>query len=200
MGENSAVWSSALTQRAAFYSSGYPDPVEVPLNLASPLGQLDVFTQGYPRCYAFRSDSLGSRGYSYMFNTVSQSQGHGPKVFAEERVASAVNLPLMQQFAQQNPGKIALCHYNFEVTLLTPEQSTTIFSPAHWVYFPGATLSSSINSAATVLTVSAPERFRAPNTDGTALTNDVVASCAGGWARSEAVGQRRVRRHQEHRG
>jgi hypothetical protein len=176
-GEDPGSWSSVLTQQPPWFSSAFPDPEEAPLGGVSPLSQLELLSPGQPQCFVFRYDFLGARGYPYVSNTVVQTAGYEPKMYAEEytRPVLSDDLPVCQQLAADKPTKMVVCHYNFCEIEIMQEPSSTNMSPAHWVYYPGATLTAAITPGSSSLAVDKTSSFRAPNNDGTSLGNDVIA-------------------------
>ncbi len=153
------LWDFSIDRQPAWYSSGYPDPEEVPVVPGRTLGTLDIFKSAQPRCFSFRSDYLSGLGYSIFSNTISQSYGHAPKLFAEERVVSAGNQPLMTQYALDRPEKLLLCHFNFKQIKIMQQPEFAEFFSGHWLYYPGSTLTASVSAGDTVLTVADAKNF-----------------------------------------
>ena len=141
-------------------TSGYPDPVEVPVATEYALSELDIFNSGQPTTFSFRDDYLGQQGYSVFKETISQSFGHGPKMFSEERVASIANQPFMAQYAVEHPEKMLLCHYNGKQIKVMRHTEFADFFPGHWLYYPGSSLSSGTSASATTITVDNSANFR----------------------------------------
>jgi hypothetical protein len=186
-------WDFSIDRQPAWYSSGYPDPEEVPVRTVRPLSQLDLFKSGQPVCFSFRSDYLSGKGYSIFSNTISQSYGHAPKMFAEERELSADNQPLMAQYALDCPEKMLLCHYNFKEIKIMQQAEFAGFFPGHWLYYPGSVLTNNMSAADTTLNVQSTANFIYKNSTGTAISNSILAlipldgSGARQWAQTEFV-------------
>lgn len=155
-------------------NSSTPDPAEVSVNTFQPLENLDIFNSGQPVCFSFRDDYLSGKGYSVFSNTISQSYGHAPKMFAEERVASADNQPLMVQYAEDRPEKMLLCHYNLKQIKIMQYEEFSDFFPGHWIYYPGSTLVDAVSAADTVLTVVSASNILAQDPVGV-TNNSVIA-------------------------
>lgn len=170
-----SLWNVELIREPHYHSSYYPDPDEIPLSLALPLDQLDIFQYGHPRVFSFRNDYLAQWGYDTFYSTVVQTQGAAPKCLAEERILSQQNLPQMQQFAIEHPEKIILNHFSFDGMMVNyvPE-SYDFFSKEHWCYYPGTYLEESLLPEDSIVNLVTASRFLAPNNDGTAYKNDVV--------------------------
>lgn len=168
-------WNLEMVRESQYHSSHYPDPEELPVALASPIDQLEIFRYGHPRVFSFRNDYLAQWGYEAFYSTVVQTQGAAPKCLAEERLPSQQNLPMMQRFAKEQPEKIILNHFGFDGQMLNfvPE-SYEFFSKEHWCYYPGTYLTEPLSKDDSVVNVITSSRFQAPNNDGTAFKNDVV--------------------------
>ncbi|MEA2068576.1 MAG: hypothetical protein U9P12_05195, partial [Verrucomicrobiota bacterium] len=169
-------WDFSIGREPTWFGSGYPDPEEVPVpanRLA--LGQLDIFQGGRPRCFSFRDDYLSARSYTVFSNTISQSHGHAPKMFSEERVVSIDNQPLMAQYALECPEKMLLCHYNLKEIKLMRHTEFADFSPGHWLYYPGSVLTHAVSETDTVLTVQDAANFQDLDPVGSPTNNSVVA-------------------------
>jgi len=171
--------------------SGYADPVEVPLYAERTLHELDIFNSGQPRPFSFRGDFLAGISYDFFYNTISQSYGHAPKMFSEERVASIQNQPFMARYALEHPEKMLLCHYNFKQIKIMRHEEFAGFFPGHWLYFPGSTLVHPLSASGTVLTVENSANFLEREPYGSSISNSVVAlipldaSGARQWDRAE---------------
>ena len=160
---------------AAAGHSGYPDPEEVPLHAERALHELEIFNSGQPKPFSFRGDFLAGIGYDFFYNTISQSYGHAPKMFSEERVPSASNQPMMAQYALEHPEKMLLCHYNFKQIKIMQHEEFAGFFPGHWLYYPGSALTDPVSSSDTMLKVASASNFLEREPYGSSVSNSVVA-------------------------
>ncbi|MFC2116428.1 T9SS type A sorting domain-containing protein, partial [Bacteroidota bacterium] len=174
-GDDPEAWNLKFERKPLYYSTHYPDPDELPLAKASPLENLEIFKYGHPRVFSFRNDYVGQGTYERFFTTVVQAQGASPKNLAEERIPSQENLPKIQRYAAEHPEKLILNHFNFKRAMIewVPEMYE-FFSPAHWLYYPGTYLTDDLPADDSIAHVKTSSFFKAPNTDGTAIGNDVV--------------------------
>ena len=146
---------------------------ELPLQKASPLSDLEIFTQGSLGCFAWRMENLAARSYDYWYDTIDQSNGFAPKMFAEEVTSWAPTVrERINRYAQERPCQLLLCHFNGRDTKLQHFEAASQFFPGHWAYLSGAKLVQDVDRRDTELVVSDGKYFRAPNPDG--IGNDVI--------------------------
>lgn len=151
---DTAAGSTWALQALQFEATVINDaPEEVPYRALRPLAELDLFNADQPTTFSFRNDYLSGRGYSVFSNTISQSFGHAPKMFSEERVASIDNQPLMAQYALDRPEKMLLCHYNFKSIKIMQHAEFAEYFPGHWIYYPGSVLPGAIAAGDTQIAV-----------------------------------------------
>jgi hypothetical protein len=161
-GEDPGLWSVSLDRSDSWSGSRYSVPV-VPLGLASPLSGMDMYRDRWPKSSGFRNDYRAFRGQNTVFAFLDETLGHAPKCYGEEITHGPPNIPIMQNYAQNNPDRQALFHWNGK--MVRPFVGGTLpakmneFKPYHFRYNVGTYLSSAITAPVTQITVNDPSIF-----------------------------------------
>jgi len=166
-GEDPGLWTVTLTKYDSWSGSRYT-PAVVPLALASPLSGLDLHNDLWPKVSSFRTDYEGQGDYTRFWNAVNEALGHAPKCYAEERLASTGNLAHMQRYAEENPDRQALLHWNGDCIKLAQTalpSGTNQFKPYHFRYRTGTYLSAAVTHTSTTFTVYDASPFEVGVTD-----------------------------------
>lgn len=166
-GEDPGLWTVNLTRYDSWSGSRYT-PAAVPLAIASPLSGMDLHNDLWPRFSLFRADFEGQNSYTRFWNAVNETLGHAPKCYAEERLASAGNLAHMQRYAEENPDRQALLHWNGDCIKLAQTElpsGADQFKPYHFRYHAGTYLSDAVDDKSTTFTVYDATPFRLGVTD-----------------------------------
>lgn len=167
------------------------------------LADLEIFQKGYPRAFFFlpqldQHAISGNTPYEEWRNEYLPLNGVLGKVISEERAYSGTdNLPLLNRYKKENPGKLLLLYYNGRGRGATDDANARFFA-GHWLYYAGTTLTQAVRASAseTVLRVASTSVFSMGRYGGS-VPDDIVISSVGAngkpdWKRVEHARLKRI--------
>jgi hypothetical protein len=118
------------------------------------LGNLEVFTDGFPRTLLFRSGQIVDwQEQGLLEQHLGMFDADTRKYVGEETPFRPDWIEIMSRFKAEHPRKLSLVHLNGEARGVYRKAGHRFF-PGHWTFYPGEVLIRDLDSRETVLPVS----------------------------------------------